>query len=97
MSSSGRGLWLPGGLSFEAARQLNPSIVYLSVTGYGQTGELKDKAGHAGLVGGANQIHRSVLFNPLHASPSGLLVPDADLSQLYEGSQAFARTNSYVW
>ncbi|TYP99025.1 crotonobetainyl-CoA:carnitine CoA-transferase CaiB-like acyl-CoA transferase [Tenacibaculum adriaticum] len=34
------------GLSFEDVKKLNPKIVYISITGYGQTGALKDKAGH---------------------------------------------------
>ncbi|TRX37423.1 CoA transferase [Flavobacterium sp. ZT3R18] len=33
-------------LSFETVRKINPKIVYISVTGYGQTGEKKDAAGH---------------------------------------------------
>jgi len=33
-------------LSFEAVKKINPKIVYISVTGYGQTGEKKDAAGH---------------------------------------------------
>ena len=34
------------GFSFDEVKALNPKIVYISVTGYGQTGTLKDKAGH---------------------------------------------------
>ena len=33
-------------LSFEEVTKINPNIVYISVTGYGQTGEKKDEAGH---------------------------------------------------
>lgn len=33
-------------LSFEKLSKINPNIVYISVTGYGQTGEKKNKAGH---------------------------------------------------
>jgi len=33
-------------LSFEKVKTINPNIVYISVTGYGQTGDYKDKAGH---------------------------------------------------
>lgn len=33
-------------LSFETVKKINPKIVYISVTGYGQTGEKKDAAGH---------------------------------------------------
>ncbi len=33
-------------LSFEEVKKINPNIVYVSVTGYGQSGVNKDKAGH---------------------------------------------------
>ena len=34
------------GLGYEQLKELNPGIIYCSITGYGQTGPLKDKAGH---------------------------------------------------
>jgi alpha-methylacyl-CoA racemase len=34
------------GLDYEALKAINPKIIYCSITGYGQTGELKDRAGH---------------------------------------------------
>lgn len=33
-------------LDFEAVKKINPTIVYVSITGYGQYGELHTKAGH---------------------------------------------------
>jgi len=33
-------------LSFEKIKAINPNIVYISLTGYGQTGDKKNKAGH---------------------------------------------------
>jgi crotonobetainyl-CoA:carnitine CoA-transferase CaiB-like acyl-CoA transferase len=33
-------------LSFDAVKEINPNIVYISVTGYGQSGDKKDAAGH---------------------------------------------------
>jgi crotonobetainyl-CoA:carnitine CoA-transferase CaiB-like acyl-CoA transferase len=34
------------GAGFEAVRAVNPRIVYCSITGYGQTGPFRDRAGH---------------------------------------------------
>lgn len=43
------------GIGYEAARTVNPRIIYVSVTGYGQTGPYAHRAGHdlnyAGLAG----------------------------------------------
>lgn len=47
------------GLGYEDLRKINPKIIYVSLTGYGQTGKYKDLAGHdlnyigfAGLLAG---------------------------------------------
>lgn len=34
------------GLDYEALKAANPALIYCSLTGYGQTGPLKDRAGH---------------------------------------------------
>ena len=34
------------GLSYEQLKKINPNIIYCSLTGYGQTGPLRDRAGH---------------------------------------------------
>ena len=34
------------GLGYEQLKGINPRVIYCSVTGYGQTGPLKDRAGH---------------------------------------------------
>ncbi len=46
------------GVGYEAMRAVNPRVVYCAITGYGQTGPLRDRAGHdmnylglAGLLG----------------------------------------------
>ena len=34
------------GLDYATLKEINPKLIYCSITGYGQTGELKDRAGH---------------------------------------------------
>ena len=34
------------GLGYETLKQVNPRLIYCSLTGYGQTGPMKDRAGH---------------------------------------------------
>jgi alpha-methylacyl-CoA racemase len=34
------------GLDYESLRQINPALIYCSITGYGQTGSLRDRPGH---------------------------------------------------
>lgn len=34
------------GVDYDTVRGLNPQIIYCSITGYGQTGQYKDRAGH---------------------------------------------------
>ncbi len=34
------------GLGYEQLKAINPRVIYCSITGYGQTGPLKDRAGH---------------------------------------------------
>ena len=34
------------GIGYEALRQINPQLIYCAVTGYGQTGPYRDRAGH---------------------------------------------------
>ena len=34
------------GLGYEELKEINPRLIYCSLTGYGQTGAMKDRAGH---------------------------------------------------
>lgn len=50
------------GLGYEALKAINPRLIYVSITGYGQTGPYKDRAGHdinyLALAGLASQTGR---------------------------------------
>ncbi|RBJ78999.1 CoA transferase [Pseudomonas sp. MWU12-2534b] len=50
------------GLGYEALKTINPRLIYVSITGYGQTGPYKDRAGHdinyLALAGLASQTGR---------------------------------------
>ena len=41
-----RGVMARLGLDFESLKVIKPSLIYCSITGYGQTGPYKDRAGH---------------------------------------------------
>ncbi len=34
------------GVGYEDLKAINPRLIYCSITGYGQTGPYKDRAGH---------------------------------------------------
>ncbi|MCD0502511.1 CaiB/BaiF CoA transferase family protein [Bordetella petrii] len=65
------------GVDYEAARSRNPAIVYCSISGYGQTGPLRDEPGHdlnyCSLAGVADQLGSSGV------APGLSNVPMADL------------------
>jgi len=64
------------GLGYEALKAINPKLIYVSITGYGQTGPYRDRAGHdinyLALAGHASYTGR-VDSGPL---PLGMQVAD---------------------
>ncbi|CAI8986336.1 alpha-methylacyl-CoA racemase [Pseudomonas sp. IT-P12] len=64
------------GLGYEALKAINPKLIYVSITGYGQTGPYRDRAGHdinyLALAGQASYTGR-VDSGPL---PLGMQVAD---------------------
>ncbi|SEQ67647.1 Crotonobetainyl-CoA:carnitine CoA-transferase CaiB [Amphritea atlantica] len=64
------------GLDYETLRQVNPQLIYCSITGYGQTGPYRDRAGHdinyLALSGAASHMGRK----SQGPAPMGLQVAD---------------------
>ncbi len=64
------------GLGYEALRALNPALIYVALTGYGQTGPLRDRAGHdnnyLALAGALSYSGRAAAGPP----PLGIQVAD---------------------
>ena len=60
------------GLDYDTLKRINPTLIFCSITGYGQTGPLKDKAGHdinyQALAGLASYSGRKDSGPALHAA-----------------------------
>ncbi len=89
------------GLGYEDLKKINPSLIYVSLTGYGQTGKYKDLAGHdlnyIGFAGGlsGNQLSAPQMPNVQMADIAGgsYMAVIACLSALY----ARTRTGEGQW
>jgi alpha-methylacyl-CoA racemase len=66
------------GLGWEDARTLNPSLIYCSITGYGQTGPSADKAGHDINYQAISGVLAQNVIDGSRPSPGG--TPIADLA-----------------
>lgn len=69
------------GIGFEKAKQLNPSIIYVSITGYGQTGEQKNLAGHD-----INYMAQSGLLKHFCDENGNPIVPGIQIADIVGGS-----------
>ncbi len=63
------------GLDYDSLKQVNPRLVYLSITGFGSTGPYADRAGYD-TVGQAMSGLLSVLTNLSHPEPMGISLSD---------------------
>ncbi len=73
------------GIGYDEVRKINPEIIYCSITGYGQTGPLKNEAGHdLNFVG-----HSGVLsvIGPKNGAPC---IPGIQLADMVGGLNAAA-------
>ena len=84
------------GLDYEAIRAVNPSVIYCSITGFGQTGPYKDKGGYDFLIQGMSGV-MSVTGQSDDAPGAGPLkvgIPISDLSTgLYATISVLAALN----
>jgi crotonobetainyl-CoA:carnitine CoA-transferase CaiB-like acyl-CoA transferase len=84
------------GLDYDALRQLNASIIYCSITGFGQDGPYKDKGGYDFLIQGMSGL-MSVTGLPDDMAGGGPVkvgIPTADLSTgLYAALSILAALN----
>ncbi len=69
------------GIGYEAAKAINPKIIYVSVTGYGQTGPYAHLAGHD-----LNYISYAGVLGLTGDSQSAPIVPGVQLADIAGGS-----------
>ncbi len=65
------------GLGYETIKKINPKIVYVSVTGYGQQGNFKNEAGHD-----FNYLAYSGMMSLLKDESGKPIVPDTQLADI---------------
>jgi len=69
------------GLGFEDLKKRNPKIILVSITGYGQTGEMVAKPGHD-----INYLSYSGMLDGLRDSSGNPVIPKAQLADVAGGS-----------
>ena len=66
------------GLNYELLSQVNPKLIYCSLTGYGQSGPLKDRAGHD-----INYMSRSGVMASAGRKATGPVLTDMQIADEY--------------
>lgn len=69
------------GIDYESMKQINPKIVYVSVTGYGQTGNYAQKAGHD-----LNYVAYSGLLALTGTADGQPIIPAGQIADIMGGS-----------
>jgi alpha-methylacyl-CoA racemase len=69
------------GLGYDALRMLNPKLIYCAITGYGQSGPRRDRAGHD-----LNYIGDAGLLALASGSPGHRVVPPALIADIAGGA-----------
>ncbi len=70
------------GLDYSSLKQTNPRLIYCSLTGYGQTGPLRDRAGHD-----INYLARSGIMSYSGRKDSGPTLMGAQIADVACGAQ----------
>ena len=68
------------GIDYDTVKQHNPGIIYVAVTGYGQTGPYRDKAGHD-----VNYIGYSGVLG-INGKPNEVVMPGVQIADIAGGS-----------
>lgn len=68
------------GIHYEAAKSINPRIIYCSITGYGQTGPLKDLPGHD-----INYLSKSGVLSLIGESQKPPTIPGVQIADIIGG------------
>jgi len=69
------------GLDYESLKKLNPSLIYCSLTGYGQTGPFRNRAGHD-----INYLARSGIMSYSGKKESGPSLTGIQIADIASGS-----------
>ncbi len=69
------------GIDYDTVMQVNPGIIYCSITGYGQTGCLKDSAGHD-----VNYISYAGLLDQVGAAGQPPVIPGVQIADIAGGA-----------
>ncbi len=67
-------------IDYEAVKNVNPGIIYCSITGYGQTGPLKDRAGHD-----VNYMSISGILDQIGAANGAPTIPGIQFADMAGG------------
>jgi crotonobetainyl-CoA:carnitine CoA-transferase CaiB-like acyl-CoA transferase len=74
------------GIGYAALRELNPKLVFCSVSAYGQTGPWRDKPGVDGIIQAVSGLMSNI--GDENSPPMKVLVPAADLTTAYIATSA---------
>ncbi|MGH8750755.1 MAG: CaiB/BaiF CoA transferase family protein [Burkholderiales bacterium] len=69
------------GIAYEKIKTINPKIVYCSISGYGQTGPYRDKAGHD-----INYLGYAGVLDQIGAAGGAPVLPNLQIADLLGGS-----------